>query len=66
MIALNHILRKCTGGYKLHKSQEKINNLMYMDDIKTKMRRKTSVEILSDKQEKSHMSKLGHGSEKEN
>ena len=31
---LNHILRKCTGGYKLHKSQEKINHLIYMDDIK--------------------------------
>ena len=31
---LNHILRKCTNGYKLSKSQEKINHLMYMDDIK--------------------------------
>ena len=29
-----HILRKCTGGHKLTKSQEKINHLMYMDDIK--------------------------------
>ena len=27
----NHILRKCTGAYKLIKSQEKINHLMYMD-----------------------------------
>ena len=26
--------RKCTGGCKLHKSQEEIINLMYMDDIK--------------------------------
>ena len=34
MILLNHILRKCTGGYKLTKSQEKINHSMYMDDIK--------------------------------
>ena len=34
MMPLNHILRKCTGGYKLHKSQEKINLLMYRDDIK--------------------------------
>ena len=34
MMPLNHILRKCTGGYKLSKSQEKINHLMYMDDIK--------------------------------
>ena len=34
MMPLNHILRKCTTGYKLSKSQEKINHLMYMDDIK--------------------------------
>ena len=34
MMPLNHILRKCTAGYKLSKSQEKINHLMYMDDIK--------------------------------
>ena len=31
---LNHIFRKCTAGCKLMRSQEKINNLMYMDDIK--------------------------------
>ena len=31
---LNHILRKCTAGYKLGRSQEKIKHLMYMDDIK--------------------------------
>ena len=30
----NHILRKCTVGYKLTKPQEKINHLMYMNDIK--------------------------------
>ena len=29
-----YILRKCTAGYKLGRSQEKINHLMYMDDIK--------------------------------
>ena len=34
MMPLNHILRKCTAGYKLSRSQEKINHLMYMDDIK--------------------------------
>ena len=34
MIPLNHILRKCIAGYKLSKSQEKINHLMYIDDIK--------------------------------
>ena len=31
---LNHILWKYTPGYKLSKSQEKINLLMNMDDIK--------------------------------
>ena len=34
MMPLNYILRKCTAGYKLSRSQEKINHLMYMDDIK--------------------------------
>ena len=34
MMPLNHILRKCTAGYKLSRSLEKINHLMYMDDIK--------------------------------
>ena len=31
---LNHILRKCTTGYKLSRSPVKINHVMYMDDIK--------------------------------
>ena len=34
MMLLNHVLRKCTCGYKLYKSEEKINHLMHMDDIK--------------------------------
>ena len=34
MIPLNHIIRKCTAGYKLCRSEEKINHLMYMDDMK--------------------------------
>ena len=34
MMSLNHILRKCTDGYQLNKSQEKVNHLKYMDDIK--------------------------------
>ena len=33
-VILNHVLRKYTAGYKLSKSQEKINHLMYFDDIK--------------------------------
>ena len=31
---LIHLFRKCTGGSKLHNLQEKINNLMYISDIK--------------------------------
>ena len=34
MMPLNHKLGKCMGGYKLTKSQEKINHIMYMDDFK--------------------------------
>ena len=34
MVPLNVILRKCTAGYKLNKSQENTNHLKYMDDIK--------------------------------
>ena len=34
MMPPNHILRKGTARYKLSKRQEKINHLMYMDDIK--------------------------------
>ena len=34
MMPLNHILKKLTGGYKLSKSQENVNQLMYMNDIK--------------------------------
>ena len=34
MMTLNHILRKCAVECKLSRSQEKINHLMYMDDIK--------------------------------
>ena len=34
MIPLNYILKKFTGRYKFTKSQENINHLMYMDDMK--------------------------------
>ena len=33
MMPLNHILRKCTAGYTFSRLQEKINHLMYMDNI---------------------------------
>ena len=34
MMPLNHIPRKCAAGYKLSRLQEKINHLIYMEDIK--------------------------------
>ena len=33
MMPFNHILGKCSAGYKLTKSQKNINHLKYMDDI---------------------------------
>ncbi len=47
MMPLNHILRKCTVGYKLTKSQEKINHLMYKDDIKLFAKNKEETLILA-------------------
>ena len=46
MVPLNHILRKCTAGYKLSRSQEKINHLMYMDDIKLLAKNEKELETL--------------------
>ena len=46
MMTLNHILRKCTAGYKLSRSQEKINHLMYMDDIKLFTKNEKELETL--------------------
>ena len=43
---LNHILRKCAAGYKLSKSQEKINHLKYMDDIKLFAKNEKEMETL--------------------
>ena len=43
---LNHILRKCTAKYKLRKLQEKINHLMYMDDIKLFAKNEKELETL--------------------
>ena len=44
MMPLNHILRKCAAGYTLSRSQEKINHLMYMDDIKLFARNEKELE----------------------
>ena len=47
MIPLNPILTKCTAGYKLSKSQEKINHLMmYMDDFKLFAKNEKEVKTL--------------------
>ena len=46
MMPLNHILRKSSVGYKLFKSQEKINQQMYMDDIKLFDKNKKELETL--------------------
>ena len=34
MMPLNYTFRRYTAEYKLNKSQEKFNHLMYMNDIK--------------------------------
>ena len=46
MMPLNHILTKCTAGYKLSRSQETINHLMYMDDIKLFAKNEKELETL--------------------
>ena len=46
MMPLNNILRKCTPRYKLSRSQEKINHLMYMDDIKLFTKNEKELETL--------------------
>ena len=46
MMPLNHILGKCTAGYKLSKSQEKINYLMYIDDMKLLTQKEKELETL--------------------
>ena len=43
---LNHMLRKGTAGYKLSSLQEKINHLMYMDDIKLFAKNEKELETL--------------------
>ena len=46
MMPLNHILRKCTAGYKLSRSLEMVNYLMYMDDIKLFAKNEKELETL--------------------
>ena len=46
MMPLNHILRKCTAGYKVSRSQGKVNHLMYMDDVKLFAKNEKELETL--------------------
>ena len=46
IMPLNNILRKCTAGYKLSRSQEKINHLMYKDSIKVFAKNQKELENL--------------------
>ena len=46
MMPLDHILRKCTVRYKLSRLQEKINHLMYMDDIELFAKNEKELETL--------------------
>ena len=48
IMPLHHILVKCTAEYKLSKSQEKINHLMYMDDIKLFAKNEKELETLKE------------------
>ena len=46
MMPLNHVLRKSTAGYKLSKSREKVNHLMYIYDIKLFSKNEKELETL--------------------
>ena len=46
MMQLNHVLRKCTTGYKISRSQKMINHLMYIDDIKLLEKNEKELETL--------------------
>ena len=46
MMPFNHIRRKCTAGYKLSKSQDMMNDLMNMDDIKLFAQNEEELEII--------------------
>ena len=43
---LNHILQKCIGGFNLPKSQAKVNQLMYTDDMKLFAKNENELETL--------------------
>ena len=57
-----HILRKCTGRYKLIKSQETINHLMYMDNIKlfAKNEKECETKACSENIQSGHKEEIWH------
>ena len=46
MMSLNHVLRKYAARCKISRSQEKIDHLMYMDDIKLYAKNEKEMETL--------------------
>ena len=46
MMPINHILWKCTGGYKPNQSQENTNHVMYIDDTKLFAKNEKELETL--------------------
>ena len=46
MMPFDHILKKCKARYKLSKLQEKINLLMYIDNIKLSVKNEKELETL--------------------
>ena len=46
IMPLDNILRKCTAGYKLSRSHEKINHLIYIDGIKLFAKNEKELETL--------------------
>ena len=46
MIVLDYILKKCIQGYKFMKFQEKINHILYLDDIKIFAKNRKEMETL--------------------
>ena len=64
IMPLYHILRKCTAGYKLSKSLEKINHLMYMEYIKLfakKWKRTGNSNTRSENIQSGHWDGIWHG-----
>ena len=64
MMSLNHILRKCTAGYKLTKSKEKMQHLLYTDDIKLFAKNEKVLETLQTVRIYSHDIGMEFGIEK--